>query len=419
MNDDDKEILENVLYCLSGLTLFRGIRQEPFVKELYDFLLFFSPRNDTEPPTAVEKAKKTSAYSQLFSMLQAKTEDPVPNLTSFLFQMLYVDDNLLSRTAVKRGSSLNAISPDLFSLAQKELTELRDLFSLRSEIFTETIHEETGHTLPNWKTSQMQGSPDEELALLFSRYQKDGFGLFSLYHTFIWKNHKLEPVKKPDPILRHQLFSYAYEIGRIEENTKKLTLGKIAENLLLFGARGTGKSSTVKAMANTYCQNGLRLIEIGKDDLLTITDLLEYISEFSDTRFSFILFLDDLSFAEDDSRYTAVKTLLEGGVKTRPKNTAIYATSNRRHIVAEKKESDLYANDSRNERLSLSDRFGIAIRFAMPTQEEYLSIVRGILEDRKIPFDEDEVAKNARLWAMQENGFSPRTARQFCDSMDS
>ncbi|HEY5504097.1 MAG TPA: DUF815 domain-containing protein, partial [Sedimentisphaerales bacterium] len=156
-------------------------------------------------------------------------------------------------------------------------------------------------------------------------------------------------------------------------------------------------------------------IEVDKDDLLTIADLLAYLSELSDVRLSFILFLDDLSFAEEDTRYTTLKTLLEGGIKTRPENVAIYATSNRRHIVAEKETNEMYANDAKDEKLSLSDRFGISIRFASPNQQVYLEIVYGILSDRNVPFDREIVAQKALMWAMRENFRSPRTARQFAD----
>ena len=195
----------------------------------------------------------------------------------------------------------------------------------------------------------------------------------------------------------------------------RLLRHKRADNILLFGARGTGKSSTVKAMANTYKDLGLRLIEIDKDDLLTIADLLSYLSELSDVSLSFILFLDDLSFSEEDTRYTILKTLLEGGIKTRPENVAIYATSNRRHIVAEKETNETYGNDAKDEKLSLSDRFGISVRFASPNQQVYLDIVFGILSDRQILFDREIVSQKALTWAMRENGRSPRTARQFSD----
>ena len=175
----------------------------------------------------------------------------------------------------------------------------------------------------------------------------------------------------------------------------------------------------MKAIANEYKDRGLRLIEIDKDDLLSIPDLLEYLSQLTNTFLSFILFLDDLTFPEEDTRFTVLKTVLEGGIKKRPDNVAIYATSNRRHIVAEKDSSETYANDAHDELLSLSDRFGISVRFSSPNQQIYLNIVYGILSDRKIEIDREVVAQKALTWAMRENGRSPRTARQFADYYES
>ena len=419
MNTNDKARLEKAIYALSGLTLFRSLRADALVKDVYSFLLYFSKTIEKSSPTLSERKKLIDSYARLYAKLQKKTNTHTPELTAHIKNLLFLSDNPFSRAAAKRDSTKESLDSVLWKKAQTEMENLFSFLFLPSEIFTREIFEITGQTLPDWLIPASSETPEEALSHLFSFYQKNGFGLFSLYHAFVWKNKKLEPVRNPDTIKRSQLFSYEYQLSRIDENTQKLVHGKIAENLLLFGARGTGKSSSVKAMANTYRKEGLRLIEINKDDLLTISELLENISQYLDTRFSFILYLDDLSFAENDTRYTALKTLLEGGMKMRPKNTVIYATSNRRHIIVEKKEEDMYASDSRNERLSLSDRFGISIRFDTPIQTEYLDIVRGILSERGVFFSPDTMEEEARAWAMQENGFSPRTARQFCDAFES
>ena len=409
---------ENTLYSLSALTVFRSIREDALIAGLHEYIRFFLSLPKEESLSQQENTTLIEGYTDLFALLSETQKSVDPSLTEHIFRVMHRSDNPFSREGARRGSTFGQIDEQLLEAATADIRRVLMLFTFSAEPFTSRIHAETGLSLPLWRIGETRTANDI-LSQLFTHYQERGFGLFSENHAFLWKNKSLHAVQNPDPIKKSQLYSYEYEIGRIDENTRKLVMGRPAENLLLFGARGTGKSSAVKAMANTYCDRGLRLIEIDKDELLTISDLLEYISGYTETRFSFILYLDDLTFVENDNRYTALKTLLEGGMKTRPKNTAIYATSNRRHLIAEKKEQELYTQDARNEKLSLSDRFGMAIRFASPTKAEFQEIVRGILSNRGLPFDAESIDDTAAQWAMHENGFSPRTAKQFCDYYES
>ena len=404
----------NASTSLSALTLFRGITADPILRQLRDTLCTLSSLGEREFTESSKLSSIMSDYAEIYTGLMHAQQSVKPSLTAHIAGLLRVSENLFSREAAMRDSSPERMDPALEAATKRELELLRQVLYLPAAVFTSPIASATGVTMPEWITDKPI-STDAWYRELFAQHQKNGYGQFSEHHAFVWKNGQLVPVSHPDPILRSGLFSYEYEISRIDENTQKLIDGKIAENLLLFGARGTGKSSAVKAMVNSYRDDGLRLIEIDQDSLLSMADLLEYLSSYLHTKFTFLLFIDDLVFMENDKRYNALKTLLEGGMKTRPRNTVIYATSNRRHFVAEKNDRELYAGDARNEKLSLSDRFGIAIRFASATKDVYVSIVRGILADRNLSFDPETIDDISVKWAMRENGFSPRTAKQFCD----
>lgn len=419
--------IQNTLSALSGLVVYSHVKDDPILIELKALLMEMSQSlhgSENLPDSAGRNTPAdqslyiwTDRYTRIYTQLMKNNFSEVPDLGQYVFSLVQKDDNAFSRMASGRyaGSKSTSIDSNMHQYVLADLERILIIAAFQSRNITAVLSSLSPLSLPEWRHDTSAQTSVNLYESLLTYHHEKSFGVFATYHAFLWKDHKLEPVAKPDPIRLEQLFSYNYEISQVQENTMRLLRHKRADNILLFGARGTGKSSTVKAMANTYKDQGLRLIEIDKDDLLTIADLLSYLSELSDVRLSFILFLDDLSFSEEDTRYTVLKTLLEGGIKTRPENVAIYATSNRRHIVAEKETNETYANDAKDEKLSLSDRFGISVRFASPNQQVYLDIVFGILTDRKIPFDREIVSQKALTWAMRENGRSPRTARQFSD----
>ena len=431
MDRYSKSTIEKTLSALSGLVVYSHVKADPFLAELKDLLSDISrfgktedctcpPMSSCEPGTAI-CCKWMDQYTHLYRHLLHNNLSEIPDLREYVISLAQNDDNAFARIASGQyaGTSEALIDPAMRLCVLCDLERLLVIAAFPSRVITGILSVSGSIPLPEWRHDTTGHTPALLFDSLMTYHSENSFGAFAKHHAFLWKNHKLEPVDQPDPIRLDQLFSYTYEISQVKENTMRLLRHKRAENLLLFGARGTGKSSAVKAVANAYRDQGLRIIEIDKDDLLTIADLLSYLSGLSDVRLSFILFLDDLSFAEEDTRYTTLKTLLEGGIKTRPENVAIYATSNRRHIVAEKENNDMYANDAKDEKLSLSDRFGISIRFASPNQQVYLEIVYGILTDRQVPFDRGIVAQKALTWAMRENFRSPRTARQFADYYES
>ncbi|MCR4943144.1 MAG: ATP-binding protein [Clostridium sp.] len=251
-------------------------------------------------------------------------------------------------------------------------------------------------------------------------HKKNGTGRSTAYSAFVWERFEneneghLREVAEPDPIRLSDLVGYEDQKKDIINNTEHFLKGMPANNLLLYGSRGTGKSSTVKAILNEYYEQGLRLIEVDKDQLSDFTRIIRLLKH---KKQKFIIFVDDLVFAENEASYSALKTILEGRVENRPDNILIYATTNRRHLVQEKYDdsNDLYAKDTKEEQLSLADRFGITISFFAPSQKEFLNIVDGIAKARNLNVDEEYLHFEALKWEKWHNGRSPRSARQFID----
>lgn len=265
---------------------------------------------------------------------------------------------------------------------------------------------------------------------LLSFHKRFGTGKFARYKAFTWeeiKNEKiLRGIASPDPIELKDLIGYEVKRETIIENTLQFLNGFPANNMLLYGDRGTGKSSTVKALLNKYYTEGLRIIEIPKEYL---SDFPEIIRDLRSRPQKFIIFIDDLTFEDGETGYTALKAVLEGSVEAKPENVLIYATSNRRHLVKEyfherkglgssDPNEEVHASDSIQEKLSLADRFGITVVFSSPTQDEYLEIIEGLVKNRNIQIESEELERRALEWERSHNGRSARTARQFVDYLE-
>ena len=211
---------------------------------------------------------------------------------------------------------------------------------------------------------------------------------------------------------------YERERQIIIDNTKALLSGKPAANILLTGDAGTGKSSTVKAVANALWEDGLRIVEVRKDQLRVIPKILD---ELSENPLKFILFIDDLSFLKDDDNFNTLKAVLEGSVTAKSSNVVIYATSNRRHIIKEtfsdRDGDDIHRNDTMQELVSLSERFGIHVTFSKPNKETYLHIVHHLAEENGIGMPNTELDLLAERFALERGGRSARLARQFVDGL--
>ena len=245
-----------------------------------------------------------------------------------------------------------------------------------------------------------------------------GYGIYAQYHVFVLNDGKITPVECPDDIRISDLHNYEYERNQVVANTKALLAGKPANNVLLYGDCGTGKSSTVKAIANEYAKDGLRLIELKKKQLHEIPAIVETISK---NPLKFIIFIDDLSFTEDDDDFAALKAMLEGSVSSTADNLCIYATSNRRHLVREtfssREGDEVHFKDTMQELLSLSDRFGLTVTYQKPDKKIYLDDVEKLAKQYELKTPMDTVLQKAEAYALSRAGRSPRVAKQFIEYM--
>lgn len=261
-------------------------------------------------------------------------------------------------------------------------------------------------------------------------HRQYGCGMFARYKAFTWESlldsSSLRGIESPDPTQISDLIGYELEREIIVENTLQFLNSYPANNMLLYGDRGTGKSSTVKALLNEYHKKGLRIVEVSKEHISAFPDIIRILKNRSQ---KFIIFIDDLTFEDGETGYTSLKAILEGSLESKPKNVLIYATSNRRHLVKEyfherqglqsgNYSEEIHASDSIQEKLSLADRFGITVVFSAPSQDEYLEIVDGLVERRNLEIDKEELHSQALTWEKRHNGRSARTARQFVDWLE-
>ena len=343
----------------------------------------------------------------------------------------------------QKRSPLIELPPALVLAAQQDLQRLQSLYGCSSQQFSLWISAEFSLSVPlaEWATpcgylaeispshvpiqslwQRFQTSADwtEVLPDLADYYCQAGIGIFAAYHAFRWQNGNFLGIAYSDPIRLRSLVGYEIPRAALLKNTEALLAGYPALNVLLYGSRGTGKSSLVKSLVHEYGDRGLRLIEVGKANL---KDLPTIVEQLRPVPHSFIIFVDDLSFEEDDEAFKALKVVLEGSLTARPKNVVVYATSNRRHLVREfhsdrptpKDADEIHHWDTLQEKLSFSDRFGLTLTFEPADQTTYLEIVRHLIKEAAIEIGDDDLEFRALQWATRHNGRSGRTARQFVD----
>ena len=254
--------------------------------------------------------------------------------------------------------------------------------------------------------------------ILLGYYHSFGSGKIAQFRAFCWDHDAgLVGIEHFETIHMDDLIGYDRQKQEIIENTLAFIAGRPANNALLVGARGTGKSSSVKALANEYFMQGLRLIQLQKSQLVELPRLMQTLRRIASKRF--IIYLDDLSFESNEPEYKYLKSAIEGGVESRQENVLIYATSNRRHLIKEtwrdrgENADELYRNDSINETVSLSDRFGLIISFHSPDQNEYLAIIDHALRAEGIELSAEELRIKGQRWEVSHSGRSGRVAQQF------
>ena len=348
-----------------------------------------------------------SLYSDFISLLYEKTDD----LCLYINSLLQNDENIYVRESAKGQAS---------PILQKAIENELDFFEALSKITCDEVKGiiKTDIYLPEWKNSDL--SVKEEYIKKIDSIKTTGYGIYASHRMFLYKDNEIVPVKYPDPQRLSQMSGYELERQKVIDNTMALINGKPRNNVLLYGDAGSGKSSTIKAIVNEYYEMGLRLIEIKKNQLYSLPDVIE---KLADNPLKFIVFIDDLSFSTNDSDFGALKAILEGGVAGKTDNIAIYATSNRRNLVKEnfndRNGDDIHLQDTIQEVMSLSARFGLKITFSKPNKDLYLSIVENLAMQYNISIANDELAIQAEAFALRNGGRSPRTAKQFIEYLAS
>ena len=272
------------------------------------------------------------------------------------------------------------------------------------------------------------GSDNEIKDIITEFYKEYGVGKFGLNKAFRieegtdLKTANIIPITRVEHVYLNDIIGYDLQKKKLTDNTESFINGKPANNCLLYGDAGTGKSSSVKAIVNEYYDKGLRIIEIYKHQFRYLSDILE---QLKDRNYKFIIYMDDLSFEESELEYKYLKAILEGGFGRRPENVLIYATSNRRHLIREsfrdKTETDeeLHTRDTVEEKLSLSARFGEKIYYGSPDKREFNSIVLSLAKKNNIDMDEREILSKANMWELSHGGMSGRSATQFITYLQS
>jgi predicted AAA+ superfamily ATPase len=267
------------------------------------------------------------------------------------------------------------------------------------------------------------GSPQEMKDMLTQFYKEYGVGRFGLHKAFRIAHDKegvyIEPIKNILHVYMKDLIGYERAKKKLIDNTEAFLDGRPCNNVLLYGEAGTGKSSSIKALANEYYERGLRIIEVYR---YQFQDLNDVIAQIKNRNYRFILYMDDLSFEEFETEYKYLKAVIEGGLEKKPENVLIYATSNRRHLIRENfadrdgaEIGDKHSGDTVQEKLSLSDRFGVSIYYGAPDYSEYVEIVFELAKKAGITMDQKELKRQATEWEMKHGGLSGRTAQQFID----
>ncbi len=387
-----KEIYTNLL----SLAVFPRLLEDSVINALCDFLCAGDNTED-----------KVSEYANFVS----KVFSCGTSFAKHLQNLVNDDENVYIRTIGAEKKASDALEKAVNS----ELEILQGVSEITPQLLKSNI-DYCGY-LPDFDVDEVN-IPDEYRHRC-NNVNRFGYGVYSKYKMFYLDDERcIVPVKNPDTVSLSELIDYKNEQNVIMENTIALLEGRPAANILLTGDAGTGKSSTIKAVVNELYQKGLRILEIRKEQLYALPEILDQLSE---NPLKFIIFVDDLSFREDDDNFGALKAILEGSVSARSGNVVIYATSNRRHLVKEtfsgREGDDVHRNDTMQEILSLSARFGIHLSFYKPNKDTYLNIVAHLAKEKGISLANEEMNVLAERFALEKGGRSARAAKQFVDSL--
>lgn len=389
--------LDKIKLGFSSVVIFRNILKTKVIKKLLKFL-------NCETKENIDNIKQIDLYSEFLSEL-FKSDN---NLSDFILSQIFLDDNIyISKCILKQEINNN--------LKKTFKNELNFFKYISSFDFSSIFNKEYSKNIAELEIKEI-----DFYKIYFEHIKnidKKGYGIFYNNNMFVLDDRKnIIAVKNKDNQDIKKLYGYEIERNKVLSNTKILIEGKKANNILLYGDAGTGKSSTVKAVANFFKDEGLRLIEIKKNQLHFITDIIE---KLSCSPLKFIIFIDDLTFSSNDDTFSYLKAILEGGVNSFPNNIAVYVTSNYRHLIKEnftdRTGDDIHIEDTIQQIMSLTNRFGMIITFQRPGRDLFKEIVLSYAKENNIKTDKEELINQAEAYAIRSAGRSPRVAKQFIE----
>lgn len=386
--------LKKIKLGFSSIVIFRNILKTKVIKKLIKFLNFETQDN----------IKQIDLYSEFLSEL-FKCDN---NLADYILYQIFLDDNIY----INKTVSKKEINNNLKKILKNELNFFKYVSSFN---FSSLFEKEYSKKIAELEIKEI------DFYKIYSEHikniDKKGYGIFYENNMFVLDDKKnIIAVKHKDNQDIKKLYGYEAERNKVVSNTKILLEGKKANNILLYGDAGTGKSTTVKAVANFFKDDGLRLIEIKKNQLNFITDIIESLS---DSPLKFIIFIDDLTFSSNDDTFSYLKAVLEGGVNSFPNNIAVYVTSNYRHLIKEnfgdRDGDDIHVEDTIQQIMSLTNRFGTIITFQRPDRDLFSEIVLSYAKENDIKIDKEELIRQSEAYAIRSAGRSPRVAKQFVE----
>ncbi len=405
--EEFKTFISELKSSLNTLTLYRRVLEDISVKNFVEILNLIPDEKDFN--------KIAKLWSDMVFPLYCKEYEG--NRQKYITDLILYDKNYYTLKCAANefynidSGIVNAAKNDIETLIKISKIQCSDLKDLLYEYYP--AEKDTIDTLASFSA----GGSWLSFENLTEFYEKHGAGIFAKYKAFKFlSNGKIEPVLNCDNVRLKDLKRYEREQNIVLENTLGFLKGKPYNNVLLYGDRGTGKSSTVKAILNEYYKEGLRVVQIFKENLIKLDELMQ---EISDIPLKFIIFIDDLTFNENDDNFGALKAVLEGALAKQPDNMAIYATTNRRHLVKEsfkaREGDEIHLADTIDETVSLSDRFGITVTYSVPNKDKFLEIVKAIKEDRKLNISDEILFKGAEKFVLSKGSRSPRLAKQYID----
>lgn len=427
---------------ISKLVIYRKLEKDSILFSLAETIEKVNALSEAEQNTSVKDEMTASIYTQINRLLELATEYGFDqNLWhNYLAYILAVNENPFSITCEKTGMQEGTVN----QFARGDFKIFKALFDydfsqIESKLGINCFHIILDYqaVVKNGKrynknvsdkvrflSTQIEQAADETeiLTIVTEFYRAYGVGKFGLNKAFRIKQEEqsvnIYPITNTDDIRLSDLVGYEMQKKKLIDNTEAFVEGRKANNVLLFGDSGTGKSTSVKAILNEYYNRGLRMIEIYKHQF---EDLSSVIAQVKNRNYKFIIYMDDLSFEEFEIEYKYLKAVIEGGLETKPDNILIYATSNRRHLIREtwgdrsdRSKDELHHSDTMQEKLSLVARFGITINYSSPNQKEFFEIVTVLAKHTEgINLSEEELCAQANIWEMSHGGRSGRTAQQF------